>query len=549
MHVFRAGVRAASGPSLRRELAQQLERAARTSSPDVRDRATAALLRAGELECALEDEHARSAVAAAEITDRAAEVLIGARAPSELERGVALAASLDVPSRVSVSPPESFVYYALHPLDFADLARDLDVPAGRAVVVGLRTIGTTLSAVVAAALRKRGVDAQRFTVRPEGHPYDRRLVLDPQHIRRVAAAAAHDALFVIVDEGPALSGSSFLAVAEAIEGAGVAATRIVLLGTRRPDPGRLLAPDAARRFARFRLLVTRPSSQVPPGARRFVPPGTWRAACGDEASWPASWTELERLKLMSDDGRTLFKFEGLGRDGDAAFERARVLHEAGFSPAAHEAGAGFVAYEVLAGAPARAGDSTPEVVDTLARYVAFRRAVFAAEGDPSDLASMVRFDYALEFGREPPPFELTLERGVVTDARMMPCEWIRTPSGQLAKVDAASHGDDHLFPGPTDGAWDLAGAIVEWGLGPRDEARLLDVYRRASGDDPRRAPPGVPLRVRGASHGLREDGGRGDERARRRRALPARVRALSRARAPRVARPLAGGIASRRASR
>jgi len=55
--------------------------------------------------------------------------------------------------------------------------------------------------------------------------------------------------------------------------------------------------------------------------------------------------------------------------------------------------------------------------------------------------------------------------------------------GRLLKTDAGSHGDDHFFPGPTDIAWDLAGAIVEWRLNEQQSREFLDLYRCASGDD------------------------------------------------------------------
>jgi len=35
---------------------------------------------------------------------------------------------------------------------------------------GIRSIGTTLSAMAAAAARARGISVERITVRPQGHP-------------------------------------------------------------------------------------------------------------------------------------------------------------------------------------------------------------------------------------------------------------------------------------------------------------------------------------------------------------------------------------------
>ena len=77
---------------------------------------------------------------------------------------------------------------------------------------------------------------------------------------------------------------------------------------------------------------------------------------------------------------------------------------------------------------------------------------------------------------------LPVERPVIADAHMMPHEWIYCADGRLLKVDAASHGDDHFFPGPTDIAWDLAGAITEWKLDSEGTELLVSEYNRRSGD-------------------------------------------------------------------
>ena len=124
------------------------------------------------------------------------------------------------PLRLSVH--EGFAYYALHPLKVVDLLQDVFagppleaiVPGGsHFAVLGIRSIGATLSAVLVAALRKSGCAAERTTVRPSGHPYDRKLALDGQQLAWIEAH--HRAEFMVIDEGPGLSGSSFLAVAEA----------------------------------------------------------------------------------------------------------------------------------------------------------------------------------------------------------------------------------------------------------------------------------------------------------------------------------------------
>src|SRR5262249_40579530 len=131
---------------------------------------------------------------------------------------------ISFPGDLSVSVPEGFAYYALHPLDYADLVSRSGIDVSRAVVVGIRSIGTTLTAVVAAKVHHRfqssrikclreygspdenagcpGVRPElvegsrgfrdpgesssmdndscvrRMTVRPTGHPYDRRCDLN-----------------------------------------------------------------------------------------------------------------------------------------------------------------------------------------------------------------------------------------------------------------------------------------------------------------------------------------------------------------------------------
>jgi hypothetical protein len=77
---------------------------------------------------------------------------------------------------------------------------------------------------------------------------------------------------------------------------------------------------------------------------------------------------------------------------------------------------------------------------------------------------------------------LVVSRPCTPDARLMPYEWRRDAAGVSLKTDAASHGDDQLFPGPTDVAWDLAGAILEWRMpGPAIDS-FLERYVHRSGD-------------------------------------------------------------------
>jgi hypothetical protein len=122
------------------------------------------------------------------------------------------------------------------------------------------------------------------------------------------------------------------------------------------------------------------------------------------------------------------------------------------------------------------------VLQSLAEYCAFRAAALPASAPgPVSLESMLALNLQVEFGRQPPALKLPLEKLVFTDSRMMPHEWIMH-AGEIMKTDGASHGDDHLFPGPTDIAWDLAGAIAEWDLSSGQQDFFLRAYQRRSGD-------------------------------------------------------------------
>lgn len=513
MQVFRDGRRAVAGQALGAALASDLRAlAATTDAAAYRERALSALLRAGELECALADLgdlHRPDAALLAQCTDALAAALVAQpAAPNAAPNAItdaapnatAAARMLDalaraaLPAQAMVTRPEGFAYYAVHPLDFARATEALAPGARPVFVVGLRSIGTTLSAVVAAAAR-RHAPAERITVRPTGHPYDRRLALTNQERTWVARGVGREAAFVVVDEGPGLSGSSLLAVVEALADAGVPCARITILCSHVPDTGALLTRDAARRYARFRVQARIAAQPFPDGAS-FVGGGAWRGEVyADAAAWPASWISMERLKYRRE-GR-LLKFEGLGPYGEEVAGRARVLAEAGLGPALHGGGDGFVSYEWVSGRPLCAGDLTQDVLVHMAGYCAFRARAFpAVAGD--ELVAMARANHAAEFGgdlagdlagelsralgRE---LRLPCPHPVIADGRMLPHEWVRTDDGRLVKIDGVTHGDDHFLPGPTDIAWDLAGVLVEWNLGGEARERLLGAYRARSGDDAR----------------------------------------------------------------
>jgi hypothetical protein len=93
----------------------------------------------------------------------------------------------------------------------------------------------------------------------------------------IAAQRDRGAVFFVVDEGPGLSGSSLLAVAEALMDARVEPRRIHLLGTRAPDLRTLIGRDAARRFAVLAGLSVQPPAPPPEEGAQDLSLGAGRA--------------------------------------------------------------------------------------------------------------------------------------------------------------------------------------------------------------------------------------------------------------------------------
>jgi hypothetical protein len=484
--VFRDGRRVSDGGELLLELSGQIDSVLSLSdfTPQVaRDELIDALLRSGELECALADEEgcARPATTLARVTDALADALVAKRRPN-FPRGI-LESLREIPlhQKLQLSVPEGFCYYALHPLDYADLLSESSADCRAAAVIGIRSIGTTLSAVVRAWFELRGIAAERITVRPSGHPFDRKLPVDENLCEWIGKQAQRGARFYVVDEGPGLSGSSFLAVAEALVEAGVGYDRIVLLPSSKPNPETLLAPNAFARWSRFQTLPLQPTRYIPADARQYVGGGEWRKhVFASEADWPAVWSWTERQKYLSCDGARIFRFDGHGRYGKEVRERSEILVAHNWGPQIESAGDGFSVSLWVQGSRSVIADR--DTIIQLARYCAFRAKHFAYESaDPSALEEMARINLERAAGVSQ-TLTLPIEWPVVADARMMPHEWIVAEGGRLLKVDAAAHGDDHFYPGPTDIAWDIAGAIVEWNLDDEAANLLISEYCRGSGD-------------------------------------------------------------------
>lgn len=388
-------------------------------------------------------------------------------------------AKLDLPRQAGGGISEGYAWYGLYPEMYLEAARRLYYATRpeRAFVLGIRNIGASLSAVVAAALEDLGCVVDSCTVRPHGHPFDRRLVLAPELALRLSRQAAH--VYAIVDEGPGLSGSSMASVASALSGLGIPDSQIVFLPSWEPSGDAFFSEAARERWRRHpKYCVSFEEAMPLPGALDLSA-GRWRRLLySDESLWPAVQPQHERRKYLA--GDVLLKFAGLGPYGPPRLDRARRLAAAGFCPRALGLDNGFLRTSFVEGRPLSGlRDVTPALLDTMARYLAHLRAHFASPHPApfDELAEMVRINTGYEAPEELRP-ALCDAPAVAIDGRMLPHEWILTAEG-YQKTDAVDHHDDHFFPGCQDIAWDIAGASLEFGMDP---APLAEKYAALSGD-------------------------------------------------------------------
>lgn len=421
-------------------------------------------------------------------------------------RALRAAQAMPLPTAAERKVAEGYAWYALYPETYLEAAERLGGEIGDEVVcVGIRSIGTSLSAVVAAGLRREERLVDLMTLRPRGHPFDRRPDLAPE--LRARLADRRDAWFLLVDEGPGLSGSSFAGTAEALSELGVPDRRIVLFPSWIPDGGRFVS-EAARRRWPLHAKAHAGFEEVWLAGDRLghgladMGGGLWRRSVALPHPPPAVQYQHERRKYLArEEGRpVLLRFAGLGRYGRDRLARAERLAAAGLGPAPRGLRGGFLGLDWVDGRPLSAREASPDLLRHALGHVS-HLASTERTGRPvrtAELRAMMETNVREGLGpdwldRLGPALDRHLPRldgieAVAVDGRMLPHEWLATASG-FAKTDALDHHDDHFFPGTQDVAWDVAGLAVEFRLPPRTVAELAEALAAMLGD------PGLPDRL------------------------------------------------------
>ncbi|MGX8008942.1 hypothetical protein ACVDG8_007960 [Mesorhizobium sp. ORM8.1] len=406
-------------------------------------------------------------------------------------------ARLDCRGEISTGAAEGYAHYALYPETYLAAAHRSALGANTCVI-GIRSIGLGLAAMVAAALGA----PPPVSIRPVGHPFCRHIAAEPDLIgnwRRNPTAS-----YAIVDEGPGLSGSSFHAVVDWLLGRGVDLERIHLFPSHRNGPGREASQEIHAIWSHCRKhcvdfehtfdgrivpnladwigrLLARPDVQL-----CEISGGTWRHHLDlPPVQWPPVFGGFERRKFMAAAGaeRWLVKYAGLGHIGTRKLRTARLLHEAGFAAPVAGLCHGFLVERWVEGGRLNNTDlHKDKVVEWLGRYLGWRGAnlqTTEAGAAPDELARMAvqncgealgasrAADLRHWFAARPLPRSAPR---VEIDGRLHPWEFLVCPDGTLLKTDAVDHCRSHDLVGCQGIEWDIAGAGVEYDL---SDAQLL----------------------------------------------------------------------------
>ncbi len=225
------------------------------------------------------------------------------------------------------------------------------------------------------------------------------------------------------------------------------------------------------------------------------------------------WQERRKFLAVANGHRWIVKFARLGRGGALALARARVLGEAGFTPAPIGWRHGFIVERWHDdGAPLPLPSTTGarrRLLDRVGAYLAFRARSFPAPRDSGasadELLATARQNTGEAFGaavatawddwRPHLGMVAANMRRIATDNRMRAWEWLACADA-IVKTDAIDHHAAHDLVGCQDVAWDIAGAIVELGLSPDEERSLIERVSRRAG----RRPPTPLIRFSRGCH-------------------------------------------------
>jgi hypothetical protein len=173
---------------------------------------------------------------------------------------------------------------------------------------------------------------------------------------------------------------------------------------------------------------------------------------------------------------------------------ARALHAAELVPEPIGLAHGFLVERWCDDARPLKADDKP--IREIADYLGARARLFPARDTDGasiellhemivrNISLALGAEAAQSFAAQSPALALLASqlRRVRTDNKLDPHEWVRTAGGRLLKTDALDHHAGHDLIGCQDLAWDVAGAICEFKLGPTQADELIARVEQASGN-------------------------------------------------------------------
>ncbi|MDB5037676.1 MAG: hypothetical protein JWQ35_1204 [Bacteriovoracaceae bacterium] len=413
--------------------------------------------------------------------------------------------TFNLPSRLKIKIPEGYSYYSLYPEQYLLAAKKLrERSRSSFVVIGIRSIGTSLASLVAAVLDSQYLP---FSFRPIGEPFDRKLKTE-KRLLALMQESAKSSDFAVVDEGPGISGSSFGAVVSWLtEKLKIDVKRIHLFPSHDADPAFFLNQKHKKKWKATSHYVYSFEDLVRTSFQKYIFPkqssceelsaGNWRSLLFKKKNqWPPSNPFQERRKYLISVGKNnlVAKFVGLGRLGEEAFKRAKILESDGLAPPVHSYSYGYLTQNWLSAASPLSAASEVDrdlLLQTLGRYIQKTKTFRAKELSGTSVQELYKMSHQLikselnisTFGRWAKflPAILAEQKKVKTDNKMQNWEWLILPSGKILKTDGLDHYRSHEGIGAQDIEWDIAGAIVELNLNESEETkldRLLGISQR-----------------------------------------------------------------------
>jgi hydroxymethylpyrimidine pyrophosphatase-like HAD family hydrolase/orotate phosphoribosyltransferase len=465
------------------------------------------------------------------LVDRVCDLLIAGPpragiAWAELRAGLETLMSVTLPASVlgeQMRLPEAFRCQDLTHHDVITLARRLarTLPDRESplVIVGVRTAGAYFAPLIRALLRAEGwTRVSRITVRPKLGPSR----WEARQLRRLGQDRAR---VVVVDDYPN-TGTTVRLMLDLLARQGVPSDRITVAVPRHPARPAWTVPEGATQLAGVRLVTLEPADLY---KARLLEPRAIEPLIREYAGGQGEVRLEESGQVKTINAALLRQFgDGFQVRLKRVFEiRGDVAHEstprrvfvksvgwgwlgyhayvmgarlAGSAPRLIGLRNGLLLTEWLDDATAcQTGDASDNLVRAIAHYTACRVQQLPLPKDPcfdtpeyrwagwDEMISILRGVYGPYVGRlKAPALRRRLRRFLspvptAVDGRMRPEDWIRTPAG-IVKTDFEQHSFGGAELDVVDPAYDLAGAICEFGLPEPAAERLVELYARESSD-------------------------------------------------------------------